>query len=108
MQRLSVLNKHLMLKQGSLASKTFSTNQLLKTVCAANLDEIREAGTFKTERVITRAQGMEIQADGKTVLNFCANNYLGLASHPRVVKAAKDIMDTHGFGMSSVRFICGT
>ena len=51
---------------------------------------------------------MEIDADGKRVLNFCANNYLGLSNHPRVVKAAQDIMNTHGFGMSSVRFICGT
>jgi glycine C-acetyltransferase len=69
---------------------------------------MREAGTFKVERVITSAQDMEIEAAGKKVLNFCANNYLGLSNHPRVVKAAQDIMNTHGFGMSSVRFICGT
>ena len=69
---------------------------------------MRDAGTYKTERVITSAQDMEIEAEGKKVLNFCANNYLGLSNHPRVVKAAADTLETHGFGMSSVRFICGT
>lgn len=69
---------------------------------------MQEAGTYKIERVITTAQDMEITANGKRVINFCANNYLGLSNHPRVVKAAQDVMDTHGFGMSSVRFICGT
>ena len=88
--------------------RQFSSNQLLKTVCQTHLNEIRDAGTFKEERVITSPQGMEIDANGQRVLNFCANNYLGLASNPRVVKAAKDVMDTHGFGMASVRFICGT
>ncbi|QHS61820.1 glycine C-acetyltransferase [Chitinophaga agri] len=72
------------------------------------LDEIRSAGLFKNERVITSEQGAEIQVGGNTVVNFCANNYLGLSSHPDVVKAAKDAIDTHGYGMSSVRFICGT
>lgn len=72
------------------------------------LDEIRSAGLFKNERVITSEQGAEIQVGGKTVINFCANNYLGLSSHPDVIKAAKDAIDTHGYGMSSVRFICGT
>ena len=73
------------------------------------LKEIKEAGLFKEERVITSPQGAEITLDtGETVLNFCANNYLGLSSHPEVVQAAKDTLDTHGFGMSSVRFICGT
>ena len=66
------------------------------------------AGLYKTERIITSAQQAEITVGGKTVLNFCANNYLGLSNHPRLVKAAQDIMNTHGFGMSSVRFICGT
>ncbi|MEM6686154.1 MAG: glycine C-acetyltransferase [Bacteroidota bacterium] len=73
------------------------------------LQEIKEAGLYKKERVITSAQGAEITINtGETVINFCANNYLGLSSHPDVIQAAKDIMDTHGFGMSSVRFICGT
>ena len=80
----------------------------LKAVCQAQLDGMREAGTYKTERVITSAQDMEIEANGQRVLNFCANNYLGLSNHPRVVKAAQDTLDSHGFGMSSVRFICGT
>ncbi|WP_298509802.1 glycine C-acetyltransferase [uncultured Kordia sp.] len=73
------------------------------------LEEIKEAGLYKKERVITSAQGAEITINtGETVINFCANNYLGLSSHPDVIQAAKDTMDTHGFGMSSVRFICGT
>jgi glycine C-acetyltransferase len=73
-----------------------------------SLDEIREAGLEKNERVITTRQAAVISAGGKEVLNFCANNYLGLSSHPRVMEAAKKALDTHGFGMSSVRFICGT
>lgn len=73
------------------------------------LDELVAAGLFKEERIITTPQAAEISTDrGKTVLNFCANNYLGLSSHPEVIKAAKAAIDTHGFGMSSVRFICGT
>ena len=73
------------------------------------LNTIRENGLFKKERIITTPQGAEIKVStGETVLNFCANNYLGLSSHPEVVQAAKDALDTHGFGMSSVRFICGT
>ncbi len=73
------------------------------------LTNIREAGLFKKERVITTPQGADIETnDGKEVINFCANNYLGLSSHPRVIGAAKEAIDTHGFGMSSVRFICGT
>ena len=73
------------------------------------LQSIEEAGLFKRERIITSPQSAEITiAGGKQVLNFCANNYLGLSSHPRVVQAAKEAIDTHGFGMSSVRFICGT
>jgi glycine C-acetyltransferase len=76
---------------------------------AAELDAIREQGLFKAERVITSPQSAEITlADGRKVLNFCANNYLGLADHPDVIAAAKDALDTHGFGMASVRFICGT
>ena len=76
---------------------------------AAELEDIRAAGLFKAERVITSPQSAEIQlADGRTVLNFCANNYLGLADHPDVIASAKAALDTHGFGMASVRFICGT
>jgi glycine C-acetyltransferase len=74
----------------------------------AELKAIEENGIFKSERIITSAQGAEIVVNGKTVLNFCSNNYLGLSSHPEVVQAAKDTLDSHGFGMSSVRFICGT
>ena len=73
------------------------------------IQDIKDNGLFKTERIITSPQGAEIKiSTGETVLNFCSNNYLGLSSHPEVVQAAKDAMDTHGFGMSSVRFICGT
>jgi glycine C-acetyltransferase len=73
------------------------------------LESIKSAGLFKKERIIATPQGADIQTnDGKEVINFCANNYLGLSSHPRVTEAAKRAIDTHGFGMSSVRFICGT
>jgi glycine C-acetyltransferase len=81
----------------------------LQPVLEKELASIKEAGLFKKERIITTPQGADIEtADGKHVINFCANNYLGLSSHPRVVEAAKKAIDTHGFGMSSVRFICGT
>ncbi len=72
------------------------------------LEEIRASGLYKNERIITSPQGPEIVVNGKTVLNFCANNYLGLSSHPEVIEAAKKTMDDHGYGLSSVRFICGT
>ena len=73
------------------------------------LENIGEAGLFKSERIITSSQHAEIRLEsGQKVLNFCANNYLGLSNHPELVKAAKDALDSHGFGMSSVRFICGT
>jgi glycine C-acetyltransferase len=73
------------------------------------LQEIRDAGLFKNERIITSPQAADITlADGSEVINFCANNYLGLSSHPRVIEAAKDAIDSHGYGLSSVRFICGT
>lgn len=75
---------------------------------AAELDEIKAAGLFKTERIISSPQGAEIQVNGKKVLNFCANNYLGLSSHPKVIAAAHQAVDSRGYGMSSVRFICGT
>lgn len=72
------------------------------------LADIRDAGLFKEERIISSPQGADIElTTGDDVLNFCANNYLGLSNHPRLVKAAKDTLDSHGFGMSSVRFICG-
>jgi glycine C-acetyltransferase len=81
----------------------------LQPVLEKELNGIREAGLFKKERIITTPQGADIKtSDGKEVINFCANNYLGLSSHPRVIEAAKKAIDTHGFGMSSVRFICGT
>ncbi len=81
----------------------------LKEHLQKELKNIKEDGLYKEERIITSPQGAEITLNtGETVLNFCSNNYLGLSSHPAVVKAAKDAMDTHGFGMSSVRFICGT
>ena len=73
------------------------------------LDSIKQEGLYKKERIIVNPQGSSIRVStGETVLNFCANNYLGLSSHPEVVQAAKDTLDSHGFGMSSVRFICGT
>lgn len=76
---------------------------------STELEDIRQQGLYKHERVITSPQSAEITlADGRRVLNFCANNYLGLADHPDVIKAAKDALDSHGFGMASVRFICGT
>lgn len=80
-----------------------------KPFITKEIDAIKEAGLFKKERVITSPQSAEITIEGgQKVYNFCANNYLGLSSHPEVIQAAKDAIDTHGFGMSSVRFICGT
>ena len=86
---------------------TTTTTPFLQHI-QTELDNIREAGLFKRERVITSEQGAEITVNGKTVLNFCANNYLGLSSHPDVIAAAHKTLDSHGYGMSSVRFICGT
>ncbi len=81
----------------------------LKHHLQTELQSIKDEGLYKEERIITSAQGAEIKiSTGETVLNFCANNYLGLSAHPEVIQAAKDAMDTHGYGMSSVRFICGT
>ncbi|MEP2771295.1 MAG: glycine C-acetyltransferase [Fulvivirga sp.] len=81
----------------------------LKPKLEEEIASIKEAGLYKRERVIASPQGADITtADGKEVINFCANNYLGLSSHPKVVEAAKKAIDTHGYGMSSVRFICGT
>ena len=83
-------------------------NEKLVQRIANELDEIKTNGLFKTERIIESSQGPEIMVNGKIVLNFCANNYLGLSSHPKVIEAAKKYIDLRGFGMSSVRFICGT
>ena len=81
----------------------------LQPLLQRELQSIHDAGLYKKERVIITPQGAVIKtSDGKEVVNFCANNYLGLSSHPRVIEAAKRAIDTHGFGMSSVRFICGT
>ncbi|MBS1764797.1 MAG: glycine C-acetyltransferase [Bacteroidetes bacterium] len=80
----------------------------LKPVLEKELKEIKDAGLYKQERIITTPQAADITANGKEVINFCANNYLGLSSHPEVIKAAHQAIDTHGYGMSSVRFICGT
>ncbi len=81
----------------------------LKQHLKEELEDIKEAGLFKEERIITSPQGAVIKLDsGQEVINFCANNYLGLSAHPEVIQAAKDTLDSHGFGMSSVRFICGT
>ncbi|HOP43190.1 MAG TPA: glycine C-acetyltransferase [Flavobacteriales bacterium] len=80
----------------------------IKDHLAKELQAIDEAGLYKRERIITSEQGAEIVVNGRTVLNFCANNYLGLSSHPDVVKAAHATLDSHGYGLSSVRFICGT
>ncbi|HNF32078.1 MAG TPA: aminotransferase class I/II-fold pyridoxal phosphate-dependent enzyme, partial [Bacteroidia bacterium] len=80
----------------------------LKPVLEKELEEIRSAGLFKQERIISTPQAADITANGKEVINFCANNYLGLSSHPKVVEAAHAAINSHGYGMSSVRFICGT
>ena len=81
----------------------------IKEYLQNEIQDIKDNGLYKEERIITSAQGAEITLNtGETVLNFCANNYLGLSAHPEVIQAAKNTMDTHGFGMSSVRFICGT
>lgn len=86
----------------------FFMNQAFVNRISNELNEINTAGLFKKERIITSEQGPEIIVNGKTVLNFCANNYLGLSSHPKVIEAAHKAINTHGYGMSSVRFICGT
>src|SRR5688572_17759207 len=81
--------------------------QFVKRI-ATEVEEIKAAGLFKTERIIESPQGPVISVNGREVLNFCANNYLGLSSHPKVLEAAKKYIDYRGYGMSSVRFICGT
>ena len=80
----------------------------MKDFLSTTLSEIREAGLYKEERLIESPQKAAISVKGGEVLNFCANNYLGLSNHPRLIEGAKKMMDRRGFGMSSVRFICGT
>ena len=81
----------------------------IKDILKKEIKEIKDAGLYKSERIITSSQDAVIKiSTGEEVINFCANNYLGLSNHPEVIQAAKDTMDTHGFGVSSVRFICGT
>ena len=91
-----------------LPLKIHGMNQKFVDRIAKETEEIKAAGLYKSERIITSPQGAEIEVGGKTVLNFCANNYLGLSSHPKVIEASKGAIDSHGYGMSSVRFICGT
>ena len=83
-------------------------NENLVKRIGKEVEEIKTSGLYKTERIISSSQGAEITVNNKTVLNFCANNYLGLSSHPKVIEAAHEAVDSHGYGMSSVRFICGT
>lgn len=98
----------------SLRLKEHRMNEKFAQRIASEVEDIKQSGLFKKERVITSPQGAEIMAqppaggEPRTVLNFCANNYLGLSSHPKVIEAAHRAIDTHGYGMSSVRFICGT
>src|SRR5690606_33546527 len=81
----------------------------LQPALQQELEAIKEAGLYKNERVIVTPQGADIRVSGgEEVINFCANNYLGRSSHPKVIEAAKKAIDSHGYGMSSVRFICGT
>ena len=83
--------------------------QKIKDSLIKEIQEIKDAGLYKSERVIISPQDTAIKiSSGQEVLNFCSNNYLGLSNHPEVIQAAKDAIDSHGFGMSSVRFICGT
>jgi glycine C-acetyltransferase len=92
----------------SLRAQLIIMNNKLVNRISAELAEIKAAGFLKTERTIASEQGPEIIVNGKTVLNFCANNYLGLSSHPKVIQAAHETIDSRGYGLSSVRFICGT
>jgi len=91
-----------------LPAKQFLMNENFVKRIAKEVGEIKTSGLYKTERIISSSQGAEITVNNKTVLNFCANNYLGLSSHPKVIEAAHKTIDSHGYGMSSVRFICGT
>src|SRR5213075_1623195 len=85
-----------------------SMNENFVKRIAKDVEEIKTSGLYKTERIISSPQAADITANGREVINFCANNYLGLSSHPKVIEAAHKAIDSHGYGMSSVRFICGT
>src|SRR5688572_30172494 len=101
---------HLILNHSAYFCRTtvsYMNENLVKRI-GKELDEIQAAGLFKRERIISSPQGAEIIVNNKTVLNFCANNYLGLSSHPKVIAAAERTIEYRGYGMSSVRFICGT
>jgi glycine C-acetyltransferase len=89
-------------------AQIIAMNEKLVTRLQTEIEEIKSSGLYKNERVISSPQGAEIVVNGQRVLNFCANNYLGLSSHPKTIEAAHQYIDSHGFGMSSVRFICGT
>ena len=80
----------------------------LKKRLKIEIDEIKNSGRYKSERIISSKQKSVINTTGNEVINFCANNYLGLASNPEIIEAAKEALDSHGFGLASVRFICGT
>lgn len=88
--------------------KTFHMNESIIARLQSELTEIKAAGLFKQERIIESPQGPVITVGGQEVINLCANNYLGLSSHPKIIEAAKKYIDERGFGLSSVRFICGT
>lgn len=104
-----ILSKNLTLLTSYLyVPKSRYMNEHFVNRIKAELEEIKTAGLYKTERIITSGQGAEIVVNGKTVLNFCANNYLGLSSNNDIIEAAKEAMNKHGYGLSSVRFICGT
>lgn len=90
------------------SKKSFTASNKLTSICQKTLDEVNQAGTFKREKIITSPQSVEINVSGKKMLNFCANNYLGLSNNHDLIEAAKSSLDNRGFGMSSVRFICGT
>ena len=91
-----------------MPAKHVFMNEIFVKRIAKEVEEIKTSGLYKTERIISSSQGAEITVNDKTVLNFCANNYLGLSSHPKVIEAAHKAINSHGYGMSSVRFICGT
>jgi glycine C-acetyltransferase len=99
---------YLHLQQVYLPLKADNMNERFVARIKSEIEEIKGAGLYKTERIITSPQGAEITVNGQTVLNFCANNYLGLSSHHKTIAAAHKYIDSHGYGMSSVRFICGT
>ncbi len=109
---LPILEIFIFADRRQLLPKTLTTKLMydtLKLQLQKTIEEIKAAGLYKSERIITTPQGADIKTtNGEEVINFCANNYLGLSSHPKVIEAAKKAIDSHGFGMSSVRFICGT